>query len=258
MRLKFFPFILFCIGFLIAAVPVQAADEDLRSLKNISQELVKIRQEIAQLHDQIRFEKETFNDEMRAFSNQRSDLEVKSSRADLNIKELQVELEKLRQENAEKFAAFDQVSPVLLAAIEDLRQTVAGSLPFKLSDRLQALDDIEHRLETSIISPNKAANQLWAFVEDELILGRSSGIYNETLEIDGESTLVKVLRVGKVAMFYRSSEGDFGVLRKKQGQWQKEEIKGAENIARLEDLFDSFTKNLRNGMFAIPNIIPQG
>tara|TARA_R110001592_G_scaffold304802_1_gene577278 strand:+ start:217 stop:1026 length:810 start_codon:yes stop_codon:yes gene_type:complete len=245
--------------FLLIALTGQVfSDERLQSLENLSGELVKIRQDIGQLHDEINFEKSRYNDRVRAFANQQSDLEVKNSRAELNIKDLERELDKLLEENRQKRAAYDEVTPVLQAAITELRQTVAQSLPFKRQDRLDALDEITHKLNTSLITPNKAANQLWAFVEDELILGRSSGLYNESLQVEGDNKLVKVLRIGKLAMFYKTQDNQYGVLRKVSGEWQQESLDGKTTSSQLDYLFDSFNKNIRNGLFNVPNYLPQG
>jgi len=229
---------------------------ELRSLENISKELVGIRQQISSLHDEINFSKESFNDQIRSYSNQKSDLNVKISRADLNLKDLQRELDKLKAINDKKFEAYDEVSPVLKTAIDKLRSSIKASLPFKLEARLQALSDIEHRLNTNIISPNKAANQLWAFVEDELVLGRSSGIYSESLRVDGEEKLVKVLRLGKIAMFYQTPDAHYGVVRQHKGSWQQDHVLGDDNTRQLDYLFDSFNKNIRNGLFTVPNFLP--
>ena len=159
-------------------------------------------------------------------------------------------------ENAEKFAAYDEVSPVLTSAIALLKESIKDSIPFKRDQRLQALNDIEHRLTTNIITPNKAANQLWAFVEDELVLGRSSGIYNETINVSGEEKLVKVLRLGKVAMFYKASDNEYGVIKKEQDTWQQMAVTSKEDQLQLDNLFDSFNKNIRNGLFKVPNFLP--
>ncbi|MFT5719488.1 MAG: hypothetical protein ACI9T7_003703 [Oleiphilaceae bacterium] len=235
----------------------QKVDElELQSLENISKELVDIRQQISSLHDEINFKKESFSDQLRSYSNQKSDLNVKISRADLNLRDLQRELDKLKAINDKKFEAYDEVTPVLKSSISTLRASVKTSLPYKLDARLRALDDIEYRLNTNIISPNKAANQLWAFVEDELILGRSSGIYSESLNVDGEDKLVKVLRLGKIAMFYQTSNASYGVVRQHQGVWKQDKVLGDDNTRQLDYLFDSFNKNIRNGLFTVPNFLP--
>lgn len=233
------------------------ADNDLQSLQNVSQELVNIRQQIETLHNKISFEKESYKDQMRSYSNQKSDLDVKISRAGLNIKDLQRELNKLAEINKQKNKAQEDITPVLKQAIERLRSSVSSSLPFKLEQRLQALDDIEQRLDTHVVSPNKAANQLWAFVEDELMLGKSSGIYNETLNIGGQDRLVKVLRIGKIAMFHKTHDGRYGVTKKTAGQWQQQTLDDSDSAQQLEQLFDSFGKNIRNGQFTTPNFLPK-
>lgn len=232
------------------------ANQDLTSLENISKELVDIRQEISSLHDEINFKKDSFNDQIRSYSNQKSDLDVKISRADLNLKDLQRELDKLKEANAQKFEAYDEVTPVLKDSIKSLKASISKSLPFKLDQRLQALKDIEHRLDTKLITPNKAANQLWAYVEDELVMGRSSGIYNEVLTVSGEDKLVKVLRLGKIAMFFKTPDEQYGVVRRQSNQWHQTNVEGEENRRQVDVLFDSYAKNIRNGLFTVPNFLP--
>lgn len=246
------------VGFiLLAAVTNVNAENELQSLKNISQELVEIRQQIESLHTEISFEKDSYKDQMRSYSNQKSDLDVRISRADLNVKDLERELKKLAEMNKQKSQGLEDISPVLKSAIAQLRDSVATSLPFKLEQRLAALDEIEHRLDTGIITPNKAANQLWAFVEDELMLGKSSGLYNDTLNVEGQETLVKVLRIGKIAMFYKTQDEQFGIVQKHGAKWQQQTLVEQDNIAQLEQLFDSFSKNIRNGQFQTPNFLPR-
>lgn len=233
------------------------AKNSTESLENIAEELVDIRQQIETLHNKISFEKETYKDQMRSYANEKSDLNVRISRTDLNIKDLQRELKKLADANKEKNKSQQVIKPIVLNAIKSLRQNVAASLPFKLNQRLQALDDISLRLKTNIISPNKAANQLWAFVEDELMLGKSSGIYNDSLKINGREKLVKVLRFGKIAMFFKTSEGKFGVTKNVGNKWQQEILEAPESTTQLEHLFDSYAKNIRNGQFEVPNFLPK-
>ncbi len=242
---------------LLTSLSHQALATNPKPLENIAQELVNIRQKIETLHNKISFEKESYQDQMRSYANEKSDLNVRISRTELNIKDLQRELKKLTDANKEKNKSQRLIKPIVLDAIKNLRQSVAASLPFKLKQRLQALDDIALRLNTNIISPNKAANQLWAFAEDELMLGKSSGIYNDSLNVNGREKLVKVLRIGKIAMFFKTAEGKFGVLKNVQNTWQQEMLESPESITQLEYLFDSYAKNIRTGQFEVPNFLPK-
>jgi len=241
---------------LAALTPIAGyAQSDVQSIKNISQELVRVRQEIEALHSEINFEKDGYRDKLRAFSNQKSDLSVKINREELNVKELESELKKVIESNQE-FKS-DNVKPVLKQAIAELRAVVDASIPFKKEQRLQALQDIETRLDTNLVTTNKAANQLWAYVEDELVLGRSSGIFSDTMDINGQPTLVKVLRLGKVAMFYQTQQEAYGVIKKSGQKWQIQAISDVEQLAMLDNLFDSFNKNIRTGIYSVPNFLPE-
>lgn len=245
-------------GLLIAGLSAPLfAQSGVESVSNVSSELVKIRQEIEQLHATIGQEKELYSDSLRSLSNQKTDLEVRTGRSELNVKELQRELSAMAAKNTDAMASDKDSVPVLKVAIADMRAAVENDLPFKRADRLQALADIEHRLDTKVISTNKASNQLWAFVEDELMLGKTNGIYNDTLNIGDELKLVKVLRIGKVAMFYRTDDMQYGIVRKQGQSWNQSEVTATAETEQLDYLFDSFTKNIRNGAFSVPNFLPQ-
>lgn len=234
-----------------------AVSSGIQSLENISQELVKVRHQIEELHTNISFENDRYKDELRSYSGQKSDLDVRISRAELNLKDLERELAKLADQNSKKNLAQADVTPGLKQAIKELRSSVSDSLPFKIKERLKVIDEIEYRLDLNTISPNKAANQLWAFVEDELMIGKSSGIYNDTVSIKGQEKLVKVLRIGKVTMFYKTSDGEFGITKFEKGKWQQTSLDDSDSISQLEQLFDSFNKNIRNGQFVMPNFLPR-
>jgi hypothetical protein len=224
---------------------------------NIAKELVSIRQEIAELHASISQEKELYGDKLRSLSNQKTDLEVRIGRNKLNIKDLQRELDVIAAKNEKKSASSGDLPVMLASAIAALRTTIERDVPFKHDDRLQALADIEYRLNAHIVSPNKAANQLWAFIEDELMLGKSNGVYKDLLTLSGEQKLVKVLRLGKVALFYRSNDAQYGVVRKDGESWQFVALEDRADIESLDTLFDSFNKNIRTGVFTLPNFLPK-
>ncbi len=244
------------IGFLFAGAA--QAEGELESLSNISGELVKIRQEIEGLHSEINRQKELYSDQVRSLSSQKTDLEVRIGRTNLNSKELQAELDQIAEKNSEKYDSADELKPILNSAISQIRNVVKRDLPFKVDERLRALDEIASRIETNTISPNKAANQLWAFVEDELMLGKTNGLYNDLVEVSGDERLLKVLRIGKVASFFRTNDMQYGVIRRTENGWVTELLGDSQSTQQLDDLFDSFTKNIRSGVFTVPNFLPKG
>lgn len=234
------------------------AAQDVTTLENLSSELVEIRQEIESLHSEINRNKALYDDEVRALSSQKTDLEVRVGRQQLNIKELSGQLSDLQSQTSEQSESAEALVPTLNQAITELRATIKADLPFKQTERLLALEEIESRLHTQVISPNKAANQLWAFVEDELMLGKSSGLYNDVVVTDGQERLVKVLRLGKLASFYRANDGEYGVIRHGAEGWTNEALTQSSDQRLLDDLFESFNRNIREGVFTVPNFLPEG
>lgn len=229
---------------------------EVENIKSVSKELVKVRGEIENLHSKISYKKDSFKDQLRSYSNQKSDLDIKISRNELKIKELQRDLKKIQDENKKNSSTQKNIVPVLKDSIKTLKQTIKTSIPFKLNDRLAALADIEHRLDANLVTPNKVANQLWAFVEDEMMLGKSSGIYNDTINIGGAKKLVKVLKIGKIAIFFKDGE-KYGLIKKQNGSWSQEIITTPEDIENVAKLYDSFSKQIRTGKFTIKNIVPK-
>jgi phage gp16-like protein len=242
------------LAFSIASTALVA--NEVKDIKSVSKELVKVRGEIENLHSQISYKKDSFKDQLRSYSNQKSDLDIKISRNELKVKELQRDLKKLQEENQKNSSTQKNIIPILKDSIKSLRETIKTSIPFKLEDRLAALADIEHRLDATLVTPNKVANQLWAFVEDEMMLGKSSGIYNDTLNINGAKKLVKVLKIGKIAIFFKDGD-NYGVIKKQNGSWEQEMISSPDDIANVAKLYDSFSKQIRTGKFTIKNIVPK-
>jgi len=233
-----------------------ASAAEVENIKSVSQELVKVRQDIEELHSKITFKKDQFKDNMRSYSNQKSDLDIKISRNELKVQELQRDLKKLTEENKKNSSTQQEIVPILNSSIAMIQTTIKDSIPFKKEARLQALSDIQHRLNTGIVTPNKVVNQLWAFIEDEMMIGQSSGLYNDTVVINGDKKLVKVLKLGKIAIFFKDGE-QYGLIKKQNNRWTQEMITKPAELQDTAKLYDTFSKQIRTGKFTMTNIIPE-
>ena len=90
------------------------------------------------------------------------------------------------------------------------------------------------------------------------MLGKTNGLYNDLVEVSGDERLLKVLRIGKVASFFRTNDMQYGVIRRTENGWVTELLSDSQSTQQLDDLFDSFTKNIRSGVFTVPNFLPKG
>lgn len=232
-------------GTLFAADPVT----------NLTKELVDLRNEVEELHALLDEEKDALSSKMKSFSIQKSELEANIRREETRIKQLKQNLDKVKSESAKITEKSAKLKPVVLASIDAIRSYIESSMPFKRKERLEALGEVEARIQSDVVTPEKGANQLWALFEDELRLTRENGIYKETVQIDGENRLVEVARLGMMMMFYKANEDETGFVRKINGKW--EYVKGtAEEGEYILALFDGIKKQIRTGYYTVPNALP--
>ncbi len=145
-------------------------------------------------------------------------------------------------------------------AINELRHYISENLPFKINERLAALDEMQQQLESRAVSAPRLANKLWAFVEDEITLTKGNGVYRQIINLEHEQKLVDVARVGMMMLYYRDGAGNVGMARKKGGQteiesWQFVALNSKEETHQIHFLFDSFQKQVRFGEFTLPNAL---
>lgn len=227
------------------------------TVTNLTKELVDLRNEVEELHAQLDEEKDALKSKMKSFSIQKSELEANMRREETRIKQLQQNLNTVRAESDKITEKSAKLKPVVLASIEAIRSYINATMPFKRKERLAALDEIQARIQSEVVTPEKGANQLWALYEDEIRLTRENGVYKETVVIGGENRLVEVARLGMMMMFYRTNEDETGYVRNIAGKWEYVEATGAEKDHILA-LFDGIKKQIRTGYYIIPNALPTG
>lgn len=97
--------------------------------------------------------------------------------------------------------------PFLEMTLARLEETVSRDLPFLLQERSQRLS----ALREVLVRPDAtAAEKMRRFMEAlqvEAEYGRSVEVYQDTINMDGASHLVDVLRLGRVSLFCRTPDG---------------------------------------------------
>lgn len=244
---------------LIALIAVLAVSPCLAQDGNIDQlaeRLIALRAEVETLQSELDIQREEHKSKMSYLTAQQSELEANLDREGLRVRQLEDELEELRTKADDAGADADTLQPIVLQAAAQLRAAIQSSLPFKQNERLQALDEVETQLNTGAIVPQRAANRLWALVEDELRISRENAIYSQTIPLNGEPVLVDIAKLGTIAMYFRTRDDRYGFARPQNGQWQWQLIDDAVQRDQIAQLFDSLRKQIRQGYFEIPGALP--
>jgi len=222
---------------------------------NMAESLMKLRAEVEQLDTKIGDEKDAYKAQMRSLSMQKSELEGTISREELKIKQIQKELSNTKKKIEKASKNSQGLKPIIITSIDNLIVMMKDSIPFKTSDRIQAVSEIKTQLQNSLITPQKALSMVYNAYADEMRMTKENGIFKQTISLDGENKLAEVARVGTVMMFFKTPNERVGYVTKENNSWTyKEELNKAKQDEILA-LFDAFKKQIRTGYFTIPNAL---
>jgi len=114
------------------------------------------------------------------------------------------------------------VIPLLARMLDALAQFVELDRPFLLDERRQRIAQLRELLDTPDTSIAEKYRRVMEAYQVESEYGRTLESYRGTLDIGGGERSVDFLRVGRVALFYRSlDEAEGGVWDQAARSWQQ-------------------------------------
>ncbi len=114
------------------------------------------------------------------------------------------------------------------------------------------MDAFKNDVITGAIPPARAANRLWALYEDEFRLTRENGLFSQTIDLGRERVLADVVRLGSMALYFRTQDGRVGLARRADNDWRFVTVDDAADQERINALFDALRKQIRQGYFELP------
>lgn len=128
-----------------------------------------------------------------------------------------------------------QIPPLMERMMVALEQFVELDMPFQKEQRQQRLADIRATFSEPNVNVAEKFRLVLAAYQQESNYGRDIGEYTATLEIDGVERDVDVLRVGRIALLYQTSD------QTTTGMWNKE-------TQRWEVLDSSYRRPVRTAI----------
>jgi hypothetical protein len=237
---------------LLTVHPTVFAEE----VAGLAKRLADLRGEVETLSDDLSARKNDTQEQLRSFARQRSELELEIQREETRLQKMRQAVEQKRSETAAQKTANADLVPAFDKHVVKVRAYVQESLPFRTKERLAELDKIEEQLKSGLLPPQRALNRLWGFVEDELRMTRESGLFSQPVAVNDKEHLAEVVRVGMVALYYRTPTGELGRSTRDDGQWRYRPIDGEDDRKHISTLFETFKKQIRVGYFELPNALP--
>jgi len=149
-----------------------------------------------------------------------------------------------------------QIVPLMWRMIDGLEQFVQLDLPFLLEERRDRVDRLKDLMERADVAVSEQFSQVLRAYQIENEYGRTLTPYTGEIEVDGQTRIVDILQVGRVALLYQTTDGsETGFWNKKSRRW---EILGDAFTTPTRNGLKMARKQLTSGLFVVPVHAPEG
>ena len=224
----------------------------------LAERLIALRAEVEQLNGELELQRDEQRTVLSGLAAQKAELSASVDRQQLAARDAQAKLEAAREAAENAGVSGDALQPILLQAIEQLQQQIQAGLPFKIDERSAELAALRTDLLNGSVQSARAANRLWAFFEDEFRLTRENALHNQTVEVGGERVLAEVVKIGAMALYFRTPDGRYGQAVQTGDSWRFVLSQDAAVSAQIAQLFDALRKQIRQGYFELPMLAGNG
>lgn len=191
--------------------------KSLSQLQSANQQGERSQQKITKLHEQTQGMLEDYRASLRSLADYRSN--------NAHLREMQERQTEHQADLARQLEVLADtetaIIPMLKNMIDDLALSIAADMPFLLAERQQRIAG----LRETLLDPEQSLPQKYRQVLDAYEIERDFGYtletYPQDIDLAGQSTLVQVLRLGRIGLYYQSSDGlAQGYWDRDQGAWQ--------------------------------------
>ena len=99
-----------------------------------------------------------------------------------------------------------QIPPFTRRMLAGIEKSIELDMPFHLAERKERIAFAKAAIDNPTVSPAEGLRQVLETFNVEMEYGRKLDNYKDTIEIEGQQREVNVLRVGRLALVYQSSD----------------------------------------------------
>ena len=116
-----------------------------------------------------------------------------------------------------------QMTPMMMAMIDDLKLFVKSDLPFKMDIRQERLDQLDKAMDSSDVAPAERYRLIVEAYQAEMEYGRTIAAYEGSITNDaGDEVVVEMFQYGRVAMVYHNpANGEVARWDRDSGTWEQ-------------------------------------
>jgi len=151
----------------------------------------------------------------RALMKEIDGLEIYADYMERQIANQDAELRELRASIDQVSSVERQIMPLMIRMLDGLEQFVELDLPFLLEERRGRVARLRSTMERADLTVAEKFRQLTEAFQIENDFGRTIETYPQSLSIDDATLEVDVLRVGRIGLYYQTSDASL------TGRWDR-------------------------------------
>jgi len=128
-----------------------------------------------------------------------------------------------------------EILPLIVHMLDSLDKFIAKDLPFLPEERKQRLIRLKEMMAKSDINDAEKFRRIMEAFQVENEYGKTIEAYKDNIVLNGKTSAVDFLRLGRVALYYQRLDGS------EAGYWNKEE-------KRWQILSSDYSSAIRNGL----------
>jgi len=130
------------------------------------------------------------------------------------------ELEELHRSIDQVSSMERQIMPLMIRMLDALGRFVELDVPFLSRERADRVARLRGIMERADVSSAEKFRRITEAFQIEIDYGRTIETYKDSLEIDGATLEVNVLRLGRIGLYYQTADASVtGMWDVKAGQW---------------------------------------
>jgi uncharacterized coiled-coil protein SlyX len=115
-----------------------------------------------------------------------------------------------------------QIPPLVTRMLDGLEQFIQLDMPFDLDTRLGNIEAVRANMDRSDVTSAEAYRQVLELYSIELQYGRGIESYSDSIDLNGAEREVDILRIGRVALVYQSTDGaETGAWNRETQRWEE-------------------------------------
>ena len=199
---------LLAMGLLIFPPPEAFSAAEASKVQADARKQVETRQATQKLSDRFTEKRLALADRLEALQKELKAVSQQRRKTDAYVQDMVGRVSELKRRVLELERLEKELEPFLDQSGQELREVVAGDLPFMAKERRTRLDELGSTLNRYGAPTGAKLRSLLDALEIEARYGSTVSSRETELEIDGSREIVREFRLGRLALFALSSDGN--------------------------------------------------